>query len=354
MVFGQLPFDKAGMEKIISKFPTPFHVYDEKAIIQNARELNKAFSILPGGFREYFAVKALPNPFILKILKKEGFGADCSALPELLLSEKAGITGESIMFSSNDTPANEFVKARELGAIINLDDITHISFLEKSAGIPELICFRYNPGSTRTGGNAIIGKPEEAKYGLTKQQLFDAYKIMKDKGVKRFGLHTMVISNELNPDYFIETAQMLFDLVVELSAKLGIRFEFVNLGGGIGTPYRLEQKPVDYNYVAAGVKKAYEQKISANNLHPLKVLLECGRVITGPYGYLVTRAIHEKHTYREYIGVDACMANLMRPAMYGAYHHISVLGKENAPLDQTYDEEGSLCENTANFDVSSK
>ncbi|MBI5635529.1 diaminopimelate decarboxylase, partial [Candidatus Micrarchaeota archaeon] len=215
MVFGVLPFDKARMEKIISSFPTPFHVYDELAIVENARELNKAFSILPGGFKEYFAVKALPNPFILKILKKEGFGADCSSLPELVLSEKAGITGTGIMFSSNDTPASEFVKARELGAIINLDDITHIPFLEKACGIPELICFRYNPGPLRDGGNAIIGKPEEAKYGLTKQQLFEAYAIMKEKGVKRFGLHTMVISNELNPDYFIETADMCFDLAVE-------------------------------------------------------------------------------------------------------------------------------------------
>lgn len=254
------------------------------------------------------------------------------------------------MFSSNDTPAGEFVKARELGAIINLDDITHIEFLEQNAGMPDLICFRYNPGPARTG-NAIIGKPEEAKYGFTKKQLFDGYALCRAKGVKRFGLHTMVASNELNYQYFIETARMLFDLVVEISQKLGIRFEFVNLGGGIGIPYRLDQAPVPYEKIAEGVLAAYAETIEKNGLAPLKIFLECGRVITGPYGYLITKVLHLKHTYRNYVGTDACMANLMRPALYGAYHHITVLGKETQPANVKYDVTGSLCENNDKFAI---
>ncbi|NMC07276.1 MAG: diaminopimelate decarboxylase [Candidatus Lokiarchaeota archaeon] len=343
------PLTKAQVQELIKKYPTPWHVYDEKAIRENARALYKAFSWVKG-FKNYFAVKALPNPFILKILKEEGMGADCSSLPELLLAEKVGITGESIMFTSNDTPLEEFVKAKQLGGVINLDDISHIEALEKSAGIPELVCFRYNPGPLKQG-NAIIGKPEEAKYGLTREQLLEAYKIVKQKGAKRFGLHTMVASNELNPDYFVETARILFELVVEINKACGVRIEFVNLGGGIGIPYKPEQKPVDLELVSKGIKAEYDKIIVKAKLDPLRIVLESGRMITGPYGWLVTTVRHIKKTYRDYVGVDACMANLMRPGMYGAYHHETVLGKENAPLVHKYDVTGSLCENNDKFAI---
>ena len=345
-----LPFSKARLEEIIAQYPTPFHIYDEKAIRANARRLLAAFSWAPQ-FKEYFAVKATPNPAILTMLREEGIGADCSSLPELLLSDMAGIKGENIIFSSNDTPAEEFKKARELGAIINLDDISHIAFLEKHAGIPEIISFRYNPGPLMQSGNTIIGYPEEAKYGLTKAQILEAYRIMKEKGVKRFGIHTMVISNELNPDCFIGTANMMFDLIVELKQQVGIDMEFVNFGGGIGIPYKPEQEAVNLEYVGAGIKKAYEEKIVGNGLQPLRISMECGRMITGPYGYLVATVLHKKNTYKQYVGLDACMANLMRPALYGSYHHITVVGKENAPLDHKYDVTGSLCENNDKFAI---
>ena len=344
-----LPFSKQQMEAIISKYPTPFHIYDEQAIRENARRLIAAFDWVPG-FKEYFAVKATPNPSILQILKEEGFGADCSSLTELYLAERVGITGENIMFTSNDTPAEEFQKAFQLGAIINLDDISHIPYLEAAAGIPELICFRYNPGPLKKG-NAIIGTPEEAKYGLTKPQLFEAYKIMKQKGVKRFGLHTMVASNELDPNYFVETAKILFELVVEISQALEIRFEFINLGGGIGIPYRPEQKPVDLKVISQGVRRLYDELIVAGGLAPLKIYMENGRMVTGPYGYLVATVLHKKEIYKNYVGLDACMANLMRPGMYGSYHHITVLGKEDQPLDHMYDVTGSLCENNDKFAI---
>jgi diaminopimelate decarboxylase len=349
MVSKQVPFTKEEITGLIEKYPTPFHVYDEKAIIENAMKLRKAFSVV-NGFKEYFAVKALPNPYIMKLLKNEGFGSDCSSLPELLLSEKAGIVGENIMFSSNDTPAEEFIKARELGAIINLDDLSHIEFLEESAGLPEIVCCRYNPGPLKEG-NAIIGNPEEAKYGFTREQLFTGYRMMKEKGVKRFGLHTMVASNELDPAYFIETAKILFELIAELSKELDITFEFVNLGGGIGIPYRPEQEQVPYDVIAKGVAEAYDETIRANGLNSLKIFLECGRVITGPYGYLVSSVRHMKHIYKDYVGLDACMANLMRPALYGAYHHITVLGKENEAHEMLYDVTGSLCENNDKFAI---
>lgn len=350
----KLPFDKKQIEEIIKKYPTPFYIYDEKKIRENARRFYESFDWVPN-FKNYFAVKALPNPYILKILEEEGMGTDCSSLPELILSEKVGLEGEDIMFTSNNTPAEEFRKAKELGAIINLDDITHIQLLEETIGIPDIICFRYNPGSLRKGGvNTIIGKPEESKYGLTKKQLFEAYKIMESKGVKRFGLHTMVVSNELGIDALVETANMLFDLVVEVYNDLGIRLEFVNLGGGIGIPYRPEQKSVDLEEFSKKLKSSYERKIIGNNLDPLRIVMECGRVITGPFGYLITTAIHEKHIYKDYIGVDACMANLMRPGMYGAYHHETVLGKENQSLDHTYDVVGSLCENNDKFAIDRK
>ena len=348
----KLPLTKQQVLEIIKKHPTPFHIYDEKAIRENARKLNKAFSILDG-FKEFFAVKALPNPFILKILNEEGLGTDCSSLPELMLSEKVGITGENIMFSSNDTPEEEYIKAKQLGAIINLDDISHISFLEKHAGIPELISLRYNPGKERRG-NKIIGQPEEAKYGFTKEQIFEGYEICKRKGVKRFGLHTMIVSNELNPDYHIETARMLFELIVEISKKVGIRFEFVDLGGGYGIPYRPEEKEIDLDYVAKGIKKAYDEIIVANGLAPLKICLESGRMITGPYGWLVSKVRHIKNTYKDFVGLDANMTNLMRPAVYGAYHHITVLGKENQEPTHVYDVTGSLCENNDKFAIDRK
>ncbi len=344
-----LPFTREQIERIVKDYPTPFHIYDEKGMRANARRLVKAFSWAPG-FKEYYAVKACPNPYIMKALKEEGFGSDCSSLAELVLSERTGITGENIFFSSNDTPAAEYVKARELGAVINLDDITHIPFLEKEAGLPEVISFRYNPGPLR-GGNHIIGHPEDAKYGFTRPQLFEGYRILKEKGVKRFGLHTMVASNELDPDYFVDTADMLFSLVAEIHLEVGIRFEFVNLGGGFGIPYRPEQKAIDLEYVSDKIRERYEQIIVPAGLHPLKIFMESGRMITGPYGYLVARAIHRKNIYKNYIGLDACMANLMRPALYGAYHHITVIGKEDRPSDHTYDVTGSLCENNDKFAI---
>ncbi len=346
----RLPLSAQALGRIIERYPTPFHLYDEAAIRANARRLLAAFAWAPS-FREYFAVKATPNPHILKVLREEGLGADCSSLAELVLAEKAGITGDRVMFSSNDTPAEEYVKARAMGAIINLDDISHIPFLERHAGIPPMTCFRYNPGPLRGEGNAIIGKPEEAKYGLTRPQILDAYRIMRDKGVQRFGLHTMVISNELNPDYFVETAVMMFDLVAEIHRELGIRVAMVNLGGGIGIPYRPEQSPVDLAAVADGIHKAYESRIAAAGLGPLTLAMECGRMITGPYGYLVTTVLHKKAIYKDYVGVDACMANLMRPGMYGAYHHITVVGKDDRPPDHVYDVTGSLCENNDKFAV---
>lgn len=345
-----LPFTKAQIESILQKYPTPFHLYDEKGIRQNIRKLKNAFSWVKG-FKEYFAVKATPNPFLMAILQSEGAGADCSSIAELELAKKVGIVGENIMFTSNDTPANEFKRAAELGGIINLDDISHIDYLEKSIGsMPKLISLRYNPGPLRQG-NAIIGTPEEAKYGLTRDQLFDAYRILKSKGVERFGLHTMIASNELNPQYFIDTATMLFELVIEISKTVGITFEFINLGGGFGIPYKLDQTAVDYTTVSKGVRDSY-QKIILQSSHPeLKIYLECGRIITGPYGYLVSKVLHLKKTYKNYVGLDACMANLMRPALYGAYHHITIMGKENLSPDKKYDVTGSLCENNDKFAI---
>jgi len=342
------PFSKEEILEIIKKYPTPFHIYDEKAIRGNAREFLKAFKNLEG-FKEFFAVKANPNPYILKILIQEGFGVDCSSFSELVIAEKLGINGEQIIFTSNDTPAEEYRKAKQLNAIINLDDISHIEFLEKNAGLPDLIFLRYNPGPLRRG-NEIIGKPEEAKYGLTKEQILEAYKILKAKGVKRFGMHTMIISNELHEEYFIETAKMLFELGVEVYNKTGVKLEFINLGGGIGIPYKPEDKAVSYEIIAQGIKEAYDVILVRNNIRP-KIFMECGRVITGPYGYLVTKVNHIKHIYRDYIGVDANMANLMRPAIYGAYHHITVLGKENNPAKHLYDVTGSLCENNDKFAI---
>jgi len=343
-----LPFTLDRIREITRTHPTPFHIYDEKGIRENARMLKASFAGIPG-FAEFFAVKALPNPFILKILKDEGFGADCSSLPELLLAEKVGFAGEKIMFSSNDTPAREYQKARELGAIINLDDVSHIDFLERHAGLPDLACLRYNPGKAREG-NFIIGKPEEAKFGCTRGQLFEGYRKLQAKGVKRFGLHTMVASNELDYHYFVETVAMLADLVAELSRELGIEFEFVNMGGGIGIPYKPEQKAVPFHQIAEEVHDLYETRF-ARGVRAPKLYMECGRAITGPHGWLVSTVLHLKRTYKNYAGLDASMANLMRPALYGAYHHITVLGKETAPADHVYDVTGSLCENNDKFAI---
>ncbi len=344
-----IPFSKETIQSIIAKYPTPFHIYDERAMIENAKNLQKAFS-WNTGFKEFFAVKATPNPYLVKLFSKIGFGADCSSHAELVLSQKTGVVGENIMFTSNNTAAYEYQKARELGAIINLDDISHIAFLEEVAGIPDIISFRYNPGELKSG-NDIIGNPEEAKYGLTEAQIFEAYKIMKEKGVTRFGIHTMVASNELNSQYFIETADIMFSLMVKLNKQLGITFEFVNLGGGVGIPYKPEQNAVDIEYISKGIQKKYTEILVQNNLAPVKLYLELGRYITGPYAYLVTQVQHFKDTYRKYVGVDASMANLMRPGMYGAYHHITVLGKEHAPATHIYDVTGSLCENNDKFAI---
>ena len=344
-----LPFDEATVRKIAEKYPTPFYLYDEKGIRETCRQLNEAFS-WSEGFINYYAVKALPNPHILEIVKSEGLGGDCSSIAELMLCQTVGLEGEQIMFTSNNTPINEYKAAKDLGAVLNLDDISHIDFVDQNIGLPELVSFRFNPGPARTG-NVIIGTPEEAKYGFTEQQLFDGYKKLKDLGVKRFGLHTMVASNELDGSFFVETARMLFDLALRIQQQVGVRIEFVNLGGGIGIPYRPEQQPVDLNVVGKNIQSLYNEMIVPGGLHPLRVVLENGRMVTGPHGYLVTTCIHHKHIYRDYVGVDASMANLMRPGMYGAYHHITVLGKENADHDQVVDVVGSLCENNDKFAI---
>lgn len=343
------PLSPTRLEEIISEYPTPFHIYDEAAIRANLRRLFAAFRWAPS-FREYFAVKATPNPYILEIMQSEGAGADCSSLAELCLAEMAGITGENIMLTSNDTPADEFQKANALGAIINLDDISHIDYLEKHAAFPDCLSFRYNPGAC-VAGNDIIGQPEQAKYGLTHDQLLQAYKIAAEKGVTRFGLHCMVISNELHAESFINTARLMFSTAVEIYQKLGIRLEFVNLGGGIGIPYHQEDAAVNLEAVGEGIRRVYEEIIVPAGLQGLAIAMEAGRAITGPYGWLVTTVRHEKKTYKNYIGLDACMADLMRPAMYGAYHHILVAGKEDATCDHVYDITGSLCENNDKFAI---
>jgi diaminopimelate decarboxylase len=345
----RLPFSKKELEEIISNYPTPFHIYDEKAIRENAKKFLKAFD-WNEGFREYFAIKATPNPYLMKILREEGFGIDCSSETELELAKRVGMSGDEIMLTSNDTPAEEFQMANSLGAIINLDDISHIDYLEKNAGIPEIICMRYNPGDLKQG-NLIIGHPEEAKYGFTHEQIIEGYRILKKKGAKRFGVHTMVASNELDPDYFIETAEVLFNLIAEVAEKADVRISFANLGGGIGIPYKPDQEAVDLEYVSAGIKKLYEEKIEKNGLAPLKIFFESGRAITGPYGYLVAKVIHIKKTYKHFAGLDASMANLMRPGMYGAYHHITVPGKEELPHIHKFDVTGSLCENNDKFAI---
>lgn len=346
----KLPFTAEQLEEIIAQYPTPFHIYDAKGIVDNVRKFIKAFDWAPH-FKEYFAVKATPNPYIMRLLQKEGVGADCSSMAELVLCEKVGITGDEIIFSSNDTPYEEYAKAMELGAVINLDDITHVAYLEAHGSLPKRLCFRYNPGSLKEGGNDIIGLPEEAKYGMTGDQIIEAINYCKERGVERFGLHTMVVSNELDPNGLIGTAGLMFDLALRVKAETGVEVDFIDLGGGIGVAYKPEQTPVDYDVLSAGIKKLYEEKIIGTGHQPISLAFECGRVITGPYGYLVTTALHRKDIYKHYIGLDACMANLMRPALYGSYHHITVVGKENVPKDHVYDVTGSLCENNDKFAI---
>lgn len=350
----KVPFvSKDQLEDICQQYPTPFHLYDEKGIRQTTRDLYKAFS-WNKGFKEYFAVKATPNPTILKILHEEGCGTDCSSLTELMMSEKCGITGEEIMFSSNDTPANEFKKAKELGAIINLDDITHIDFLEKEAGIPETICCRYNPGGKFELGTDIMDNPGDAKYGMTPSQIKEAYVRLKELGAKKFGIHAFLASNTVSNEYYPELARILFKLVVEIKEETGIELSFINLSGGVGIPYIPDKEPNNIFVIGEGVHKAFDEILVPAGLGNIKIFTELGRFMLAPNGCLVTRVIHEKHIHKEYIGVDACAANLMRPAIYGAYHHITVMGKENEPCDHIYDVTGSLCENSDKFAIDRK
>lgn len=347
----KIPFiTKEKAEEIIAKYPTPFHIYDEKGIRENARQLYKAFS-WNKGFREYFAVKATPNPSILKVLKEEGCGTDCSSMAELEMSRRCGFSGQEIMFSSNDTPAEEFRFAKELGAIINLDDITHIDILEKTCGIPETICCRFNPGGKFSVSNTIMDNPGDAKYGMTKEQIIEAYRILRDKGAKRFGIHAFLASNTVSNDYYPTLAGILFRLAVEIKKETGVALSFINLSGGIGVPYTPDKAPNDIAVIGEGVHKAFDEILVPEGMGDVAIFTELGRYMLAPYGHLVTTAIHEKHIHKEYIGVDACAVNLMRPAMYGAYHHITVLGKENEPCDHVYDVTGSLCENNDKFAI---
>lgn len=347
---------KAQLQEIVKTYPTPFHIYDEKGIRENARKVMKAFS-WNKGFQEYFAVKATPNPTILKILREEGCGTDCSSLTELMMSDRCGFTGSEIMFSSNETPACEFELAAKLGATINLDDFTHIDFLKDTIGyIPETISCRYNPGGTfqlssSKEGFQVMDNPGDAKYGFTTEQLYEGFKKLKAMGAKHFGIHAFLASNTISNDYYPALAGILFKLAVDLQEKTGCHIAFINLSGGVGVPYRPDQPENDILAIGEGVRKQFEEILVPAGMGDVKLFTEMGRFMLAPYGGLVTTAIHEKHTYKEYIGVDACAANLMRPAMYGAYHHITVMGKENAPCDHMYDVTGALCENNDKFAI---
>ena len=337
------------LKEIDKTYKTPYHLYDEKGIREDALRLKDAFS-WNKGFREYFAVKATPNPYIIKILQECGCGVDCSSLTELMMSEKLGFRGNDIMFSSNDTPAEEFALARKLDAQINLDDITHIDFLNNICGIPETICSRFNPGGVFKISTSIMDNPGDAKYGFTKPQIIEGYKRLKEMGAKRFGIHSFLASNTVTNEYYPTLAKILFETVVEIKEKTGVQISFVNLSGGVGIPYTPDQEPNDIYKISEGVKKAYDEILVPAGID-VAIYTELGRYMLGPYGCLVTKAIHEKHTHKEYIGVDACAVNLMRPAMYGAYHHITVMGKENEPCDHKYDITGSLCENNDKFAI---
>jgi len=342
---------KERAEELAKKYPTPFHLYDEKGIRDNAKRVVEAFS-WNEGYREFFAVKATPNPFILKLFKDYGCGCDCSSLAELKLAEAAGYSGEEIMFSSNETPAEEYAYAAKLGAVINFDDITHIEYFEKNVGaLPKTISCRFNPGGYFSIANSIMDNPGESKYGMTKDQIFEAFGILKEKGVEKFGIHAFLASNTVTDEYYPELAGQLFKLAVELKEKTGAHIAFINLSGGVGIPYKPDQKENDIIKIGEGVKKRFEEILVPARMGNVRIYTEMGRFMMGPYGALLTRAIHKKHIYREYIGVDACASNLMRPAMYGAYHHITVLGKEDAPCDSVYDVVGSLCENNDKFAI---
>ena len=350
----KVPFvTKEQVEKLAEIYPTPFHIYDEKGIRNTVRSINKAFA-WNKGFKEYFAVKATPLPGILKIMKEEGCGTDCSSYPELLLSDVCGFKGHDIMFSSNDTPVKDMQEAYKLGAIINLDDFTMIDFLEQVAAIPETICCRFNPGGVFALGNDIMDNPGDSKYGMTRDQLREAFKILKAKGVKHFGIHAFLASNTVTNGYYPELARQLFQLAVDMKKETGVAVDFINLSGGVGIPYRPEQTPNDIAAIGEGVRKVYEEVLTPAGMGNVALFTEMGRFVTGPYGGLVTKVLHFKHIYKEYVGVDACAANLMRPAMYGAYHHITVLGKENEPCDHTYDVTGGLCENNDKFAIDRK
>lgn len=347
----KIPFvTKEQLEDIASRYATPFYLYDEKGIRETARRVNKAFS-WNKGFKEYFAVKATPTPGILKILHEEGCGADCSSYTELLMADAVGFKGDEIMFSSNDTPAEDFQLARKLNATINLDDITHIDFLERVADIPDTVCCRYNPGGHFAIANNIMDNPGDAKYGMTREQLTEAYKRLMAKGVKHFGLHAFLASNTVTNDYYPELARILFKVAVELKEEIGASIEFINLSGGVGIAYRPGQPQNDIMEIGEGVRRAYEEVLVPAGMGNVRLYTEMGRYMLAPYGALVSRVIHQKHIYKEYIGLDACAANLMRPAIYGAYHHITVMGKENAPCDHKYDVTGGLCENNDKFAI---
>lgn len=351
----KLPFvTKDKIEEIKEMIPTPFHIYDEKGIRNNAKAVKEAFA-WNKGYKEYYAVKANPNPFLIKILQEYGCGLDCSSMTELMLANELGCNGDMIMFSSNDTPREEFRYAAQIGATINLDDFTHIEFLEDTIGyIPETISCRFNPGGVYSVSNGIMDNPGDAKYGMTKEQLFEAYKILKSKGAKRFGLHSFLVSNTVTNDYYPALAKTLFELAVEIKREAGVEISFINLSGGVGIPYEPDKTPNDIKIIGEGVHKVFDEILVPAGLSEVEIYTEMGRFMMGPYGGLVTTAIHEKHTYKEYIGVDACAVNLMRPAMYGAYHHVTVLGKENETCDNLYDVTGSLCENNDKFAIDRK
>lgn len=351
----KLPFvTKEQIEEIVKTYPTPFHLYDEAGIRKNANAVKEAFA-WNKGFREYFAVKATPNPFLIDILKEYDCGCDCSSMTELMMAKACGMDGEHIMFSSNETPLEEFAYANELGAIINLDDFTHIQCVEDTLGyIPETISCRYNPGGVFAMSNGIMDNPGDSKYGMTKEQLFEAYKVLKAKGAKYFGVHAFLASNTVTNEYYPKLARQLFELVVELQKETGCHIAFVNLSGGVGVPYTPDQEPNDIYAIGEGVHKAFDEVLVPAGMGDVAIYAEMGRFMMAPYGCLVTQAIHEKHIYKEYIGVDACAVNLMRPAMYGSYHHITVLGKEDAPCTETYDVVGSLCENNDKFAIDRK
>ena len=344
---------KEKAEQIAKNFPTPFYLYDEAGIRRTARLVNRAFS-WNKGFKEYFAVKATPNPYILQILKEEGCGADCSSLTELEMSHAVGLTGADVMFSSNETPVEDMQLAKKMGVIINLDDLTHVDFLEEVAGIPETICCRFNPGGHFAIANSIMDNPGDSKYGMTRAQMVEAYKKLMEKGAKHFGIHAFLASNTVTNEYYPELARQLFTLAVELKEETGADITFINLSGGVGIAYRPEQEENDILAIGEGVRKVFEEALVPAGLGNVRLFTEMGRFMLAPYGALVTRAVHEKHIYKEYIGVDACAANLMRPAMYGSYHHITVLGKENAEATQVYDVVGGLCENNDKFAVDRK